>query len=163
MQTVLLYIQQESINIQYLRCIAGLFQPVLHRRVPGVADHITLFTAAKLKGMNSTTALRTASDSRSRSSRNLRATLSRLTSGQGWNQSITVLLMVARNRWLRTLNASPTGLAVKATCRLALTLLMKVLQQISGVSTRPSDLVSPRMALMISSRSSCRCTPVGQM
>lgn len=59
---------------------------------------LTLLTAAKLNGMNSTTALRTVSDTRSTSSRNLRATLSKLTSGQGWNQSMTVLLMVAKNR-----------------------------------------------------------------
>lgn len=197
---------------------------------PAAKRSLTLFTAAELKGMNSTTALRTVSDTRSTSSRNLRATLSKLTSGQGWNQSMTVLLMVARKRcrstegkadtkhrlgaschwgmawygwhtcqsslstntcpalhqlvhqaasakrrevhfppqaragqcmfggltWLRTRNASPTGLAVNATCRLALTLLMKVAQQLSAVSSRPRDLVSPRMALMISSRSSCR-------
>lgn len=34
---------------------------------------------------------------------------------------MTVELMVARNRWLRTRNASPTGDAVNAMCRLAFT------------------------------------------
>lgn len=37
------------------------------------------------------------------------------------HQSMTVELMVAKKRWLRTRNASPTGEAVKATCRLDLT------------------------------------------
>ena len=72
-------------------------------------------------GMNSTTAARVTSSPRSASSRNLRATLCRLASGQGWNQSMTVELMVARKRWMRTRKASPTGDAVNATCRLALT------------------------------------------
>jgi hypothetical protein len=45
----------------------------------------TLLTAAKLKGMNSTTASRVASSPRSVSSRNLRATDSSEASGQGWN------------------------------------------------------------------------------
>lgn len=35
----------------------------------------------------------------------------------GWNQSMTVLLMVARKRWERVRKASPTGEQVKHTCR----------------------------------------------
>ena len=44
--------------------------------------------------------------------------LCRDASGQGWNQSMTVELMVARKRWLRTLKLAPTGLAVNTICRL---------------------------------------------
>lgn len=73
---------------------------------------LTLLTAAKLNGMNSTTALRTASDTKSTSSRNLRATLSKLTSGQGWNQSMTVLLMVARKRCNQHHNNVSSGLQI---------------------------------------------------
>lgn len=40
------------------------------------------------------------------------------TSGHGWNQSMTVELIVARKRWLRTLKFAPTGLAVNTTCKL---------------------------------------------
>lgn len=45
----------------------------------------TLLTAAKPKGMNSTTAARVASSPRSASSRNLRATECSDASGHGWN------------------------------------------------------------------------------
>jgi hypothetical protein len=89
-------------------------------------------------------------------SRNFLATLCSEASGQGWNQSMTVEVTVARNRWLRTRKASPTGEAVKTMCRFWRTRLMKVDQQFSLLSTRPSALVSPRTALMISSLSSCR-------
>ncbi len=50
---------------------------------------------------------------------------------------------------------SPTGEAVKTTCKYCLTLEMKVAQQFSAESTRPRDLVSLRIALTISSLSSC--------
>ena len=40
---------------------------------------------------------------------------------QGWNQSITVELTVARKRWERMRKASPTGEQVKATCKFLMT------------------------------------------
>jgi hypothetical protein len=68
---------------------------------------------------------------------------------------MTVEVTVARKRCERTRKASPTGEAVKTMCRFWRTREMKVAQQFSLVSTRPSALVSPRIALMISSLSSC--------
>ena len=69
---------------------------------------------------------------------------------------MTVEVTVARKRCERTRKFSPTGEQQKTMCRLDLTFMMKVAQQFSAVSTRPRALVSPRMALTISSLSSCR-------
>ena len=100
------------------------------------------------------TLARTVSAPRSTSFKKRSATLSRLASGHGWNQSITVELIVARKRWLRILKLSPTGDAVNTMCRFCLTLPMNVAQQLSLVSGRPLALVSERIALMMSSLSS---------
>jgi len=105
--------------------------------------------------MNSTTAERVASSPRSTSSRNFLATENSEASGQGWNQSMTVDVTVARKRCERMRKFSPTGEAVKTMCRLLFTFWMKTPQQFSAVSSMPMDLVSPRIALMISSLSSC--------
>mmetsp|Transcript_47093 Transcript_47093/g.87783 ORF Transcript_47093/g.87783 Transcript_47093/m.87783 type:complete len:248 (-) Transcript_47093:2544-3287(-) len=104
--------------------------------------------------MKSTTNCLISSESKSTSSMNFCDTPESARSGQGWNQSMTVELIMARKRCARTRNCSPTGEHVNTMCRLVRDLLMKKSQQFSRVSSRPAPFTSPRMALMISSLSS---------
>lgn len=69
-------------------------------------------------------------------------------SGQGSNQSITVLLTRPGKlrQWLRSV--SPTGLMASTTCRLDLTLSTKAAQQASRLSGRPCCASSALMELI---------------
>jgi hypothetical protein len=90
----------------------------------------------------------------STSFRNFSATERSDVSGHGWNQSMTVELIVARKRWERMRKLSPFGEAVNTMCRFCFTLFINVAQQLSLVSTSPAALVSPRIAFINSSLSS---------
>ena len=90
----------------------------------------------------------------STSAKNLTATESSASSGQGWNQSITVHVTRAGNFLARPLRDSPTGEKQRAICRFLLTLPMKKFQQLSFESTIPSLLTAGLTLLTIPSTSS---------
>jgi hypothetical protein len=89
----------------------------------------------------------------STSARNLEATDRRASSGHGWNQSITEQLIRAGNFLALFLSDSP-GEKQSAMWRFLLTLSMKNFQQLSLLSTIPSDLTAGRMLFTIPSTSS---------
>ena len=111
-------------------------------------------TSENVNGMNFITAAPTSLEPRSVSPRKRCETPRSAFSGHGWNQSITVELIIARKRCARVRNCSPTGEHVNTMCRFVRTLSMKNFQTASRESGKPAAFASPRTALMMSSTSS---------
>ena len=97
---------------------------------------------------------RTPSSTSGTSARKRPATETRASWGQGWNQSMTVLLISAGKLRALTRSASPAGLKQSTTCRFLRTFSMKKSHSTSGLSTMPVALTSLRTELHIPSRSS---------
>lgn len=104
--------------------------------------------------MNSTIAFLTSSLGISMSSRNFYATDRSASSGQGWNQSITVQLMMAGNFLALPLKPSPTGEKQSDICKFLRTRSRKNLTQLSLLSGMPSPLTAALTLFTIPSQSS---------
>lgn len=113
----------------------------------------SLFTFSNDTGIKLIMAFLTASSPKSSSSKNLVATFSKASLGQGKNQSITVLLTKAGNCLALLLSDYPTGEKQILIWSFCLTLSMYQFQQLvlSLESTFPSDFIFPLIALIISS------------
>lgn len=94
------------------------------------------------------------SEAISTSDKNFFATSNSASSGQGWNQSITVQLIIAGNLVALYLKRSPTGEKQRDICKFLFTLSMKNFQQLSFESKIPSPLTAGLIAFTIESTSS---------